>query len=220
MLCDDYQALKEITKAVNDSKGKLSCAPNPASAQEYTARRKLDGIIVDLRVEGALELIQAVRNGSSNKFSAVFACVASAGEATLALSSGANFVVHYPFTSEKMSQVFRSAAAMMTAEKKRYFRYALVMPVSLKTGSKEFRATLSNLSEGGMAVWCVPLQHAETTISFSFDLPFGRSIQGRGEVTWANSEGLLGIKFHYLADGAYQHLKSWLDQRINAAGIT
>ena len=68
-------------------------APSPASAQEYIARRKLDGIIVDLRVSGALELIEAVRRGSSNKFSVVFACVTSSSEATRALSAGANFVM-------------------------------------------------------------------------------------------------------------------------------
>src|ERR1700694_3523965 len=126
VICDDYGALREITKAVGESKGKLSYAPNPASAQEYIARKKIDGIIVDLRVNGTLELIQAVRKGSSNKFSAVFACVTSSSEVTLALSAGANFVVHHPFTSRKMGQVFQSAASMMAAEKRRYFRYPLV----------------------------------------------------------------------------------------------
>ncbi|HXB22911.1 MAG TPA: PilZ domain-containing protein [Candidatus Solibacter sp.] len=218
VVCDDYQALREITKAVGDSKGKVSCAPSPASAQEYIARRKLDGIIIDLRVDGALELIEAVRKGSSNKFSVVFACVASSGEATLALSAGANFVVHHPFTAVKLGQVFQSAAPMMAAEKRRYFRYPLAVPVNLKAGSKEFRASMSNLSEGGMAIWCLQAQQMETTISFSFELPFGGQVQGRGEVTWANTEGLVGIKFHYLADGAYQHLKNWLDQRIAADG--
>jgi CheY-like chemotaxis protein len=215
VVCDDYPALRAITKAVGEFSGKLSCAPSSASAQEYIARRKLDGIIVDLRVAGALELIEAVRRGKSNKSSVVFACVTSSNEATRALSAGANFVVHHPFTSEKIGQLFRSAASLMAAEKRRYFRYPLVSPVNLKIDAKDSRATMSNLSEGGMAIWCLELQQLGATIGFSFELPFGGTIQGRGEVTWANTEGLVGIKFHYLADGAYNHLKNWLDRRMS-----
>jgi CheY-like chemotaxis protein len=216
VVCDDYPALRAITKAVSESSGKVSCAPSPASAQEYIARRKLDGIIVDLRVAGALELIEAVRKGSSNKFSVVFACVTASSEATLALSAGANFVVHHPFTAEKIGQLFRSAASLMAAEKRRYFRYPLVAPVNLKIDAKDSRATMSNLSEGGMSLWSLELQQLGATVGFSFELPFGGQIQGRGEVTWVNTEGLVGIKFHYLADGAYQHLKNWLDRRMSA----
>ncbi len=214
VVCDDYPALRAITKAVTEFNGKLSCAPNPATALEYIARRKLDGILVDLRVAGALEMIAAVRTGSSNKFSAVFACVTSPGEVTLALAAGANFVVHHPFTTEKIGQLFRSAASLMAAEKRRYFRYPLVVPVALKIDSKDSRGTMSNLSEGGMAIWWPELQELGSTIGFSFELPFGGPIHGRGELTWASTEGLVGIKFHYLADGAYNHLKNWLDRRM------
>jgi CheY-like chemotaxis protein len=215
VVCDDYPALRAITKAVTDSGGKLSCAPSPAAAMEYITRRKLDGIIIDLRVKGGLELIGAVRGGKSNKSSVIFACVTSANEVTLALSLGANFVVHHPFTAEKISQLFHSAAPLMAAEKRRYFRYPLVTPVNIKIDGKDPRATMSNLSEGGMAIWCLDLQQLGATVGFAFELPFGGTIEGRGEVTWVNSEGLVGVKFHFLPEGAYQHLQNWLDRRMS-----
>lgn len=216
VLCDDYPALRAITKAVNASGGKLSVAPSPAAAMEYIARRKLDGIVVDLRVQGGLDLVKLVRSGKSNKSSVIFACVTSSSEVTLALSAGANFVIHHPFTLEKISQLLQSAAPLMAAEKRRYFRFPLVATIHLKIDSKDSRATMSNLSEGGMAVWCPELQQLGTTIGFSFELPFAGIIQGRGEVTWANSEGLIGVKFHFLAEGAYHQLKGWLDRRMSA----
>lgn len=215
VLCDDYPALRTITKAVTASGGKLSVAPSSAAAMEYIARRKLDGIIIDLRVQGGLDLIKSVRNGKSNKYAVIFACVTSSGEVTLALSAGANFVVHHPFTLEKMGQLFQSAAPLMAAEKRRYFRYPLVAPVSLRIDNRDSRATMSNLSEGGMAIWCPELQQLGTTVGFSFELPFAGTIQGRGEVTWVNSEGLAGVKFHFLAEGAYQQLQGWLDRRMS-----
>ena len=145
----------------------------------------------------------------------VFACVTSSSEVTLALSAGANFVVHHPFTAEKIGQLFQAAAPLMAAEKRRYFRYPLVATVDLKIDNKNVRATMSNLSEGGMAIWYLELQQLGASVGFSFELPFAGTIRGRGEVTWANTEGLIGVKFHSLAEGAYQHLKSWLDRRIS-----
>ncbi len=215
VLCDDYPALRAIARAVTTSGGRLSVAPSSVAAMEYIARRKLDGIVIDLRVKGGLDLIKSVRNGKSNKHSVIFACVTSSSEVTLALSAGANFVVHHPFTPEKMTQLFQSAAPMMAAEKRRYFRYPLVSPINLKVDDKETRATMSNLSEGGMAIWCAELQQLGATIGFSFELPFAGMIQGRGEVSWANNEGLVGVKFHFLAEGAYQQLKGWLDRRMS-----
>jgi CheY-like chemotaxis protein len=215
VLCDDYPALRAITKAITTSGSKLSVAPSTGVAMEYIARRKLDGIIIDLRVQGGLDLIKSIRIGKSNKHSVIFACVTSSSEVTLALSAGANFVVHHPFTPEKMTQLVQSAAPLMAAEKRRYFRYPLVAPVTLKLDNKETRVTMSNLSEGGMAVWCPELQELGTTVGFSFELPFAGIIQGRGEVTWANGEGLVGVKFHFLAEGAYQQLNGWLDRRMS-----
>lgn len=217
VVCDDYPAFRTVTTAVRNINGKLSCAPSPASAKDYIARRKVDGIIVDLRVDGALELIEAVRRGSSNKFSVVFACVTCSSEATQALGAGANFLIHHPLNLAKVDQVFQSAASMMAAEKRRYFRYPLMVPVNLKTTSKETKVTMSNLSEGGMALWCLEPHQLGATVGFSFELPFGGSIQGKGEVAWVSSEGLVGVKFHHLAESAYKHLLAWLNRRMPAA---
>ena len=156
VLCDDYPALRAITKAVASSGSKLSVAPSPAAAMEYIARRKLDGIVVDLRVQGGLELIKSIRNGRSNKSSVIFACVTSSSEVTPALSAGANFVVHHPFTPEKITQLFQSAAPLMGAEKRRYFRYPLVAPVNLKLGNKETRAQANLHSAVGVALFTNP----------------------------------------------------------------
>jgi hypothetical protein len=196
----------------------MNCAPSTLSARDYISRRKIDGIIIDLNIEGALELVDGVRKGNSNRFSVVFACVRSPEEATSAIQAGANFVVHRPLTEEKMFQTLNAAAALMSSERRRYFRYALMVPVALKFGGVEMRATMSNLSEGGMAVCCLSEKQAGSDVNFSFNLPFGGVIHGKGEVAWINAEGLTGIKCHILHDNGHDSLSQWVKRRAFEPG--
>ncbi len=166
-----------------------------------------------MSVPGALELVRSVRKGSSNKLSIIFACPQTPAEAGSAIHAGANYVVHKPVTDEKMFQTLSSAAAMMAAEKRRYFRYPLMVPVDLVLDSREVRATMSNLSEGGMAVLCMANCPVEAHIQFAFELPFGGPIRGKGAISWANSEGLIGIQFTSLNERAYTHLSDWISRR-------
>jgi DNA-binding response OmpR family regulator len=213
VVCNDYPVFRTITGSIQKLQGRMNCAPSTSSARDYISRRKIDGIIIDLGIEGALELVDGVRKGTSNRFSVVFACVRNPEEATSAIQAGANFVVHRPLTEEKMFQTLNAAASMMSSERRRYFRYPLMLPVTLKSGGNEARATMSNLSEGGMAVWCLSEKQTGSDVSFSFEIPFGGLIQGKGEVAWVNAEGLIGIKFHILQDNAYLHLSKWIRRR-------
>lgn len=213
VVCDDYAVLKAITVSIQKLQGRLNCAPSTVSAQEYIGRRKIDGIIIDMSVPGALDLIRAVRKGNSNKLSIVFACARTPEEAGGAIYSGANYAVRKPVTEEKMFLTLNTAATMMAAEKRRYFRYPLMVSVALVLDGKETRATMSNLSEGGMAVLCMANCPVGVSIQFAFELPFGGPIHGKGTITWANSEGLVGIQFTSLQESAYTHLSEWISRR-------
>src|SRR5216684_14065 len=89
VVCDDYPVLKTITGAIEKLQGRWNCAPGIVSAKDYVARRKIDGIIVDTSVQGALELMRAVRTSSSNKFSVIFACAQTSAESGGAIQAGA-----------------------------------------------------------------------------------------------------------------------------------
>ena len=218
VVCDDYAVLKAITGSIQKLQGRLNCAPSAVSAKEYIARRKIDGIIVDISVPGAQDLIRAVRQGSSNKLSIVFACARTSAEAGGAIQAGANYVVRKPVTEEKMFLTLSTAATMMAAEKRRYFRYPLMVPVELVLDGKEARATMSNLSEGGMAVLCMASCLVGANLQFAFELPFGGPIHGKGAISWANNEGLVGIQFTSLQESAYTHLSDWISRRELKAG--
>ncbi len=198
VVCNDSsQVFHAITEAIRAVKGRLNCASNLASAQDYIARRKIDGIVIDMALPGTLDLIDRVRRGSSNKFSVIFA---------------SNFVATRPTNVSQLERLFRAAAPMMVAEKRRFFRYPLMVPVQLTVDGKALEGTMANLSEGGMAIWCLQEPPRGSTLQFSFDLPFGGLIQGNGDLAWTGAEGTFGIKFHILQDRAYTHLSGWLSR--------
>ncbi|HLW52051.1 MAG TPA: PilZ domain-containing protein [Candidatus Angelobacter sp.] len=213
VVCQDSVIFKDIAAAVRQVNGRLNCAGKVSSAADYIARRKVDGIVIDMGLPGALELIQRVRNGSANRGSVVFACIGAAPEAQFAIRAGANFLLQRPLAAEKIAHIFNVAASLMVTERRRNFRYPLMVPVELTMGSRQVESTMSNLSEAGMAIWSLYFHTPGSRIHFAFEIPFGGVIRGHGEVAWTNADGLAGVKFDILPDRAYTFLSQWIAQR-------
>lgn len=213
VVCNDNPVFQTVAAAIRQVKGRLSCAPSTVTARDYVRWRKVDGIVIDMSLPGALELIGRVRGGTPNRCSVVFACMGSSAEPQFAIRAGANFVLHRPLVPHKIAHVFTVAAAMMVAEKRRHLRYPLMVPVELKMKERQVESTMSNLSEGGMAIWSLYYHAPGSSIQFAFEIPFGGLIRGSGEVAWTNADGLAGIKFHALPDQACAHLSAWIARR-------
>jgi DNA-binding NarL/FixJ family response regulator len=216
VVSNDHQVVKAVADAIHTLHGRLSCAPSVTTARDYIGWHKVGGIVIDINLPGALELIGRMRDGSSNRFSVVFACVGSPAESHVAIRAGANFVLHRPLLPEKIAHIFAAAADMMVAERRRYFRYPLMVPVELKMKERQVESTMSNLSEGGMAIWSLYYHAPGSSIQFAFEIPFGGLIRGDGEVAWTNADGLAGIKFNELAVEASDHLSAWVARRNSA----
>lgn len=217
-VCNDSTVFTVIAAAVHEAGGRLNCAPTCAAATDYVVRRKIDGIVIDMGMPAALAFLHRVRTGNANKFSVVFACLDSALESPLVLGAGANFILQKPLEVKRVMQTLAAAVPLMAADKRRFFRYPLMLPVTLSGQNKQDQGTISNLSEGGMAIWSVREYAPGATVEFSFTLPFGGLIRGQGEIAWTNPEGAVGIKFHILPDSAYTHLFAWLSRRDPQGG--
>jgi FixJ family two-component response regulator len=219
VVCNDAAIFESVAAAVRQLNGRLNCAPKTSSAGDYIARRRVDGIVIDMRLPGALQLIHRARNSSSNRSSVIFACMGAGPEMQMALRAGANFVLHRPLASEKIGHAFSVAAEMMVAAQRRYFRYPLMVPVELTMGDRRVESTMANLSEGGMAIWSLYFHTPGSLIEFAFEIPYGGIIRGAGEVAWTNAEGLAGIKFRILPDQAYTYLSEWIARRDGTGAI-
>jgi CheY-like chemotaxis protein len=210
---NDTTVFKAVSTAVRKVNGRLNCAPSVSTASTYLSRRKVDGIILDMDTPGALELLQTIRSGGSNKGSVVFACMGVGPESQGVIRAGANFALHRPLVADKVANIFNVATGMMAAEKRRYYRHPLMVPVDLKSNGKELESTMCNLSEGGMAIWSLHYHSRGSKVEFSFELPAGGRIKGSGEVTWNGPDGLAGIRFNIMPDEVYSLLSRWVGHR-------
>jgi CheY-like chemotaxis protein len=213
VVCTEGNVFRAVASAVRKVHGRLNCAPTVSAAHDYLSRRKVDGLVLDLRLRGAMELVQQIRGANLGKVMVIFACARYDAETQCALRAGANFVLRQPLIPDKIANIFSLSTAMMTSDKRRYARYPLMVPVELKVDGKLAESTMSNLSEAGMAIWSVQSYAAGARLQFSFDLPFGERIQGNGEVAWTSADGLLGIRFNILDDKAYSCVSNWIALR-------
>lgn len=209
----DNSVFKAVAAAVRKVNGRLNCAPAVNTANDYLSRRKVDGIVLDMETPGALELLRTIRSSGSNRGSVIFACMGRGPESQGAIRAGANFALHRPLMADKVANIFNVATGMMAAEKRRYYRHPVMVPVVLKANGKELEGTMCNISEGGMAIWSLNYHAKGSKLDFAFELPSAGKIKGSGEITWNGPDGLAGIRFNILPNEVYSQLSTWVGRR-------
>lgn len=217
VVSSDQRLSTTLTTAVHEFAGIARYAGDTVAAMAYISRRKLDGIFVDLRTDGALVLLGTIRRGSSNRFAVVFACAGEHEDASRLLNAGANFVLHKPLDPEEVASVLESALPLMEAERQRYMRHQLTLPAVLRSSGREQKVMTSNISRGGMAVLGIEAFEPGSPVQFVLQLPVGQPLEGRGEVAWSNTDGAMGIRFYLMGEEVKKTLWTWMEQRGSAA---
>jgi hypothetical protein len=213
LVSNDYATLTAVSGGMKKYGAKFSLVPTAEAARDYLERKKIDGVFVDMQVSGTLELIEAIRKGSSNGKVAIFACVHNSRETTATLNAGANFVLRTPLSAGGVALHITIAKDIMLRERRRYFRHSVNIPVTLKDEGGEQRGRVINLSEGGMAVRAMRGLKQWTVIEFAMELALGMDISGKGQVAWTSSEGMAGILFQTLHGMGRGYLGAWLGGR-------
>jgi len=210
LVSNDYATMNAVAAGVKKYGGKFVVVPAAEAARDHLNRRKVDGVFVDLEVQGALGLIESIRKGTSNSKVVIFACVRGSKENTSTLNAGANFLLPKPLREDNVALHLVIARDLLARERRRYFRRGVNMPVVLKEGEVEQRARMTNLSEEGMAVHTMkPLKHS-AAVDFAFELPLGVSIKGKGRVAWVNTEGMAGVAVQIFHGKGKEDLEAWL----------
>jgi hypothetical protein len=211
VVCADNSVFKVLSLAIRCVKGRLNCAPTATSAHDYVVRRRVDGIVVDMNVPGAAELIQSIRATDCTRTSVIFACMGALPDGARS-AAGTNFLIHPPFVSSKIAQMFNMAAPLMRADKRRFYRRAVMVPVTLRLGARKLGSTTKNLSEGGMTLWSLEFYMPGSQLEFVLDIPYAGTIRGGGEIVWNKRQGLAGVKFNILPNESYSDLSGWINQ--------
>jgi hypothetical protein len=116
---------------------------------------------------------------------------------------------------DSIRHTLRVAYGMIVRERRRYFRYPVVVPAVLnrRVAPEVFGRTI-NISERGVALRASPLlaPGSEGTAQFTLPDPPLR-ITAESKVCWNNEKGEMGLSFLFLPFDIASELQSWLAQK-------
>ena len=215
LLTSDAKLLEVIRTGFSATKVELEMRADVASALELSARRHLDGFIIDCDgVERGLDLLAQIRVSHSNKLSVVLAVVNGTTSVSMAVDAGANFVLGKPVEPKMLCSVLDSALPRMEREHRRYFRHKVDLPVELLCFSGEnVTGKVMNVSEGGVAIThFVGLTAVEGVVTVRFRLPSAepQTFQAKASVIWKDASAV-GLHFLRIEPGSRPHFEAWLD---------
>jgi PilZ domain len=153
-----------------------------------------------------------LRRTASNRNSVTFAILNGHTSTREAFQMGANFVLQKPVSAVSATRCFGAAIGLMSRERRRYFRHPVEIPTTLVFGEgQHLKATATNLSEGGMAVFFRGKLPKGGLSNVAFRLPGGEiPLEPKAQIAWIDGSGRAGLRFIELPAKIRDQLDSWL----------
>ena len=213
LVSDDHSSLKIVQTALDSLGSNMTCSTSGGAALVYLSSHRVDGIILDLPLPSALDVIATIRRTGANRRAFVFLCLPEGRDPGEALQGGANVVLRKPLDAAAIVASIKTFRGIMESERRRYFRHHVTIPVSFVVDGSTQRAMMENLSEGGMAVTMRNPLARSSSVEFSFELPFGPRVAGQAQVMWMNDAGIMGLEFRLFHGSSREHLVDWLKNK-------
>jgi CheY-like chemotaxis protein len=213
LLSRDPEVIRVVQPALEKLSIDVEVCRGVNSGQEILRTERFDAIIIDCDdLKGALGVLEGLRKSVSNKNSATFAIVNGNTTTQQAFKMGANFVLQKPISALNAKRCFSAAVNFMMRERRRYFRHPVEMPATLSFGEgQKMKVTVTNLSEGGMAIFFRgPLPKGGVS-TISFNLPGAASaLEPKVQVAWMDESGHAGLRFIDVSKESRAQLDAWL----------
>ena len=218
LLSRDPEVIRVVQPALEKLSIDVEVCRGINSGQEILRTERFDAIIVDCDdLKGALGVLEGLRKSVSNRNSATFAIVNGSTTTQQAFNMGANFVLQKPISALNARRCFSAAVNFMMRERRRYFRHPVEMPATLSFGEgQKMKVTVTNLSEGGMAIFFRgPLPKGRVS-TVSFNLPGAASaLEPKVQVAWMDESGHAGLRFMDVPREARVQLDAWLAEQCD-----
>jgi DNA-binding response OmpR family regulator len=210
----------EVVRVLRPTLEKLSIdveiCQEAKKATEILIAEKFDAVIVDCDdLRGGVEVLQGLRSTPSNKNTVTFAVLNGKKTTTQeAFAMGVNFVLQKPISPLNASRCFNAALNFMVRERRRYHRQPVKMLVKVVVGDKELKATSTDISEGGIALFLHQALPKDATPRLLFTLPESTvSLEIETEVAWVDLKGAVGLRFRNVPRSSLELLEKWLNER-------
>jgi ActR/RegA family two-component response regulator len=216
LLSRDPEVVRVLQPALEKLSVDVEVCRGVSSGQEILRTEKFDAIIVDCDdLKGALSVLEGLRRSASNKNSVTFAILNGSTTTQQAFQMGANFVLQKPVSALNAKRCLSAAINFMIRERRRYFRHPVEMSatISFSEGQK-LKVTLTNISEGGMAVCFRGPLPKGTVSSVSFKLPGAATpLEPKIQIAWIDESGRAGLRFVDMNKESRAQLDGWLAEQ-------
>ena len=217
LLSRDPQVIRVLRPTLEKLAIDVEVCRGARSGSEILSSEKFDAVIVDCDdLQGGLDVLRNLRNGTSNRNSVAFAILNGTTTTSQAFELGANFVLQKPISPLNAGRCFGAALDFMERERRRYFRHPVEIPVTISCSSgAEIKGTTSNISEGGMAVRVTGNLPKGGISKLIFTLP-GTStpMEPKAELAWADGTGRAGLRFLEVPKSGREIFESWLAEQM------
>lgn len=223
LLTRDDEVIRVLRRVLQDMGIALEVCTGAERAGEMLSHRKFDAVIIDCDdVHGAAAVLRNLRQNPSNRTSTAFAIINGITSVRGAFEMGANLALEKPLTLERARHSFRAAQGLMLQERRRFYRHAVDMAVTLSLQDQpDVFATAHNLSEGGMAIHVKQsLPPTKSFIKLRFVLPGTHDwMEILGTIAWADERGQAGIRFESLPYTTKEHLARWFAEKTGPGKV-
>jgi CheY-like chemotaxis protein len=214
LLTSDMTLLEVIRAGFSTTGVELEMRADAASAIELSARRHLDSFVIDCDgVEHATDLLAQIRTSRANKLSVVVAVVNATTSVSMAIETGADFVLNKPVQEKQLRSILDIALPRMEREHRRYFRHKVDLPVELLCQTGEALAgKIMNVSEGGLALTRFGPSQVEGVVTVRFELPSSNPqvFRAKADAVW-NDAFAMGLRFLRIEPECRPGFAAWLD---------
>ncbi len=217
LLSRDAEVVRILRPTLEKLSIEVEVCQEAKKATEILISEKFDAVIVDCDdLLGGLEVLQGLRATPSNRNSITFAVLNGKKTTTQeAFNMGVNFVLQKPISTLNASRCFHAALNFMVRERRRYYRQPVKMLVRVVADEKEFKATSTNISEGGMALMLHQALPKNATPRLQFTLPDTTVVLDvEAVVAWADINGHVGLRFLNVPATSQELLEKWLNQQM------
>ena len=190
----------------------FATSPTAAEGERILRSENYDTVFIDCDdLTGSKPLLISLRKTATNKNSKIVAILNGDTAPPDAIDLGASSTLQKPLTRQTIERELKLASEALT--KRQHQRVNVTMPVYISFGDTMDRlATALNVSRGGMAIRCQSSIDADETVRLKFQpLGMNSAIVARGEVAWADSRGLAGIRFTSIVGTGADALNAWID---------
>jgi CheY-like chemotaxis protein len=221
LLSRDPEIIRVLQPALEKLSIDVEVCRGVGSGQEILRTEKFDAVIVDCDdLKGAVAVLEGLRKSASNKNSVTFAILNGKTTTQQAFQMGANFVLQKPVSALNARRCFGAAVNFMLRERRRYFRHPMdaSATVAFSEGQK-LKVSLTNLSEGGMAIFFRGPLPKGSVSTVSFKLPGTASaLETKVQTAWIDDSGRAGLRFIEMPKESRSHLDNWLAEQCEKMG--